>query len=224
MHDADLHLFVHERQIALRQHLHRRINPMRRDAPGPVLPANGADEGTAIGYATAARLPEDHEWRLWYMCHLDGRVRLATSADGVTWQRRGPAVVGDRATADNLAVVPVGPQADPWFAGARLAGYLYGRGKGEEAGALRGLHLVRSPDGRQLEVRELGILPGVGDRSSLTYDDVEKSQVEGVDELRHRVRWGDRGVVDPVGEGRCHLRFTLKQASFFGYRWSRAVG
>lgn len=173
MIDPDLHLFLDERGISLRQHLYRRAHAARRESLEPVLPANGADEGTAIGYATATRDGDGGEYRLWYMSHADGVVRLAASGDARTWERCGAALAGERPFAvDNLAVVPVGAHADAWFRGARMAGYVYCRGGGAE-GAARGLHLARSLDGRRLEVREPGILPGVGDRSSLTYDEVE---------------------------------------------------
>ena len=170
MHDPDLHLFVHERGVSLRQNLYRMVHPMRRESLHPVLPAGGGAEGTAIGYATAVRDADSGEYRMWYMTHADHAIRLATSSDGLEWERRGPAVEdGERFSIDNLALMPVGPDADPWFARARLAGYVYCNGP---EGTPRGLHAMRSMNGERLEVREPGILPGVGDRSSLYLDEI----------------------------------------------------
>ena len=95
MHDPDLHLFVGESGVSLRQHLYRMVHPARRESLGPVLPANGEDEGTAIGYASAVRDAASGAFRMWYMCHADMELRLAVSEDGRTWERRGPAVVGE---------------------------------------------------------------------------------------------------------------------------------
>ena len=50
----------------------------------------------------------------------------------------------------------------------------------------------------------------------------EKSSVEGVDAVRHRVHWGESQVIEPLESGRCYLRFAMQQASFFAYRWSAA--
>ena len=173
MHDQYLHLFVDEREISIRQHLYRMVHPVRRESTGPVLAANEPDEGTVIGYATVVRDAQSGAFKIWYLSQVDRAVRLAVSDDGMTWQRRGPAVVdGQRFLMDNLALVPVGPEADPWFSESKLAGYGYCVGSKEDETAPRGLHLLRSVDGERLEVKEPGILRGVGDRSSLTYDEV----------------------------------------------------
>jgi hypothetical protein len=163
MYDPDLHLFMDSTEITATQNLHRRVTPLRRESLEPVLEANGADEGTAIGYATAMLDAETSEYRLWYMTHQDYRIRLAVSADARTWTRRGSAC--DEVQMDNLGLVPLGPSVDPWFADARLAGFGYCTG-----GGASGLHLLRSMDGEHLEVRQPGILSGVGDRSSLLLD------------------------------------------------------
>ena len=169
MHDPGLHLFVEESEISLRQRLYRMVHPARRESLAPMLAADGEDEGTAIGYASAVR-DADGRFRLWYMCHAGHGLRLAVSEDGRVWERRGPAVVGEAFTCDNMALVPVGPDADAWFAGAQLAGYGYGTVAGSEGQKTSGLHLLRSVDGERVEVRQPAVLPGVGDRSSLTYD------------------------------------------------------
>lgn len=170
MHDPDLHLFAHERHVSLRQNLYRMVHPMRRESIDPVLPADGGAEGTAIGYATAVREAESGQFRLWYMTHADHTVRLAISSDGMEWERRGPAVdEGERFSIDNLALMPVGPDADPWCTDAQLAGYAYCNGPPDTP---RGVHCLRSMDGERLQVREPGILPGVGDRSSLYLDEI----------------------------------------------------
>jgi len=71
-----------------------------------------------------------------------------------------------------MAVAPVSSQADPWWQGHQLAGYVYGSGETEAEERGHGLFLVRSDDGRHLEVRHPEILSGVGDRSSLYFDEV----------------------------------------------------
>ena len=173
MHDQYLHLFVDDRETSMRQHLQRMVQPVRRESTGPVLQANGQDEGTVIGYATVVRNAQSGVFSMWYLSQVDRAVRLAVSDDGMTWQRRGPAAVdGQRLLMDNLAMVPVSPEADPWFSESELAGYGYCLGSKEDESAPRGLHLLRSTDGERLEAKEPGILIGVGDRSSLTYDEV----------------------------------------------------
>lgn len=216
MHDPYLHTFIDESEVTLKQQLYRMVHPARRESLEPVLPANGQDEGTAIGYAAAVRPEPDGPFLLYYMCHGDGRLRLARSGDGRKWERRGAALTEpDQYAVDNMAVVPVGRGADPWFCGACRAGYVYCRGSKTEGGAPRGLHLVRSLDGEHLEVRKPGILPGVGDRSSLYFDPVD--QIYGLisrpsgrmpgfrrGEL-HRVRtanlWRSRDLVDWENHG-----------------------
>ena len=173
MRDHDLHLFVDDREISLREALYHMFHPVRRESIRPVLPANGQDEGPGIGYATVVRDPQSGVFRIWYVCDVDSMVRLAVSEDGMAWERLGLAVVdGQRFLMDNLALVPVSPEADPWFSGSKLVGYGYCMGSKEDEKAPPGLHLLRSVDGERLEVKEPGILRGVGDRSSLTYDEV----------------------------------------------------
>jgi hypothetical protein len=216
VYDPDLHLFVDESEISLRQHVDRLVHPVRRESLGPVLSPNGEDEGTAIGYATAVCDHEDGMLKLWYMCHCDSVVRLAVSRDGLEWERRGRAVAED-ARIDNLALTTVGPEADGWFAGAELAGYGYCSGPRDDPDAFRGLHLLHSRDGEHLEVRRPCILDGVGDRSSLMYDDEEgeywlisrpsgrtagfrpgelkRVRVANLWKSRDLVHWQDHGVV-----------------------------
>ena len=161
MHDPYLHTFIDESEVSLKQQLFRMVHGARRESLEPVLPANGQDEGSAIGYASAVRSARDGSYVLWYMCHGDGRVRLATSPDGRQWQRRGPALAEPESfRADNMAVVPVAAAADAWFGGAKWAGYVYGRGTTASGDPSHGLHLLRSMDGEHLEIRMPGFLPG----------------------------------------------------------------
>jgi hypothetical protein len=216
MHDPHLRLFLNDRDIALRQGLHRMIHPVRREETAPVLAADGQEEGTGIGYASVVRDPRSGLSRIWYSCHVDDLARLAVSEDGTNWLRQGPAVVdGHRFRIDNLALVPVGPEADGWFKDAQLAGFAYCKGSAKDQKAVRGLHLIRWRDGELLEIREPGILSGVGDRSSLTYDDLTgeyllisrpSGQAPGfrTDELdRPRVAnlWKSRNLIDWENQG-----------------------
>ena len=61
--------------------------------------------------------------------------------------------------------------------------------------------------------REFEAVPGYG---------ADASRAEMIDDVRHRARWGDRSVVQPLEGGRCHLRLFLRQGSLFSFRWSRA--
>ena len=162
VHDPDLHLFLDDREITVRQNLHRMPQTARRESTEPVLTATGPEEGSGLGYATTVRDGASGEYRIWYGNHGDAQVRHAVSADCRTWERRGRAMPAEEDwRCDNLAIVPRGKRLDPSLEGAALVGYAYGTG---------GLHVVASADGHALERHRPGILPGVGDRSSLTYD------------------------------------------------------
>jgi hypothetical protein len=173
MFDPDLHLFVNEEEISLKQRMYRMIHPVRREEFDPVLSPNGEDEGTAIGYASVVRDEENGVYRMWYMCHADSKLRGAVSEDGREWERRGGMVVNEEQFAlDNMALVELGPDVDEWFEGAKLVGYGYGKGSGKDGSTSHGLHMLRSMDGERVEMRVPGILPGVGDRSSLVFDEL----------------------------------------------------
>lgn len=175
MHDPYNHLFVDQSEVSLIQHVYRMVHTVRRESLDAVLPANGGDEGTAIGYACVARTDAQAPYRIWYMCHADGRVRLAESADGHEWVRKGAALANpDLYRIDNIAVTPVGSRADSWWQGSQWAGYVYGTATTGEDHSEHGLFLTRSIDGEHLEVRHPGILSGVGDRSSLYFDEVSE--------------------------------------------------
>ena len=162
MHDPDLHLFLDDRETTIRQNLYRMPQTARRESTQPVLAAAEPEEGSGLGYATVVRDGASGEYRIWYGNHGDGLVRHAVSADCRSWERRARAMpLEEDWRCDNLGIVPPGQRLDASFDGAALVGYAYGTG---------GLHAVASPDGHALEVRRPGILPGVGDRSSLTYD------------------------------------------------------
>jgi hypothetical protein len=171
MYDPQLHLFINDDEIAVRQDMYRMVQKPRRETVQPLLTADGKAEGTAIGYSCVVRDPADGQYRLWYAVHEDGLVRLAVSRDGLTWTKKGVVLPEERSgRCDNQAMVPVGRRVDPFFRGAKLAGFCYFCHT--NPGLAIGLHTVRSMDGERLEVRTPGILPGVGDRSSLTYDEV----------------------------------------------------
>jgi len=162
MHDLDLHLFLDDDEILARERLYRMTQTLRKEAEAPVLAADGGEEGTAIGYATALYDKETGKLKLWYMTHQDYRVRLAVSDDGLTWTRQGFAIADPAYRIDNLGVAEARRGLDSWFDGARLVGYCY-------AG---GLHAMKSIDGEHFEVKTPGIIPVSGDRSSLLYDDI----------------------------------------------------
>ena len=164
MYDTNLHLFLDDGETTIRQNLYRMIHTVGRESSQPVLGPVEPEEGSGLGYATTVRYPETGEYRAWYSNHGDGLVRHAVSPDFYTWDRRGLAMQGEPAwTCDNLGMVLPGRRIDPFFDGAALVGYAYGKG---------GLHVVRSVNGHTLELRHPGILPKVGDRSSLTYDEI----------------------------------------------------
>ena len=213
MYDPTLHLFVDDAEVMARQDLYRMTHPVRRESLEPVLTYDEKVEGNAIGYATVVRDPQTGQFRLWYSCHGDWLARLAVSEDGRNWQRKGVVLPDDaRWSVDNLALTAVGPDADPWFADAQLAGFCYFSGK---IGP-KGLHLARCRDGEHLEIHRDGILPGVGDRSSLMLDEVtggyslisrpragmpgfrgewRKPRVARMWKSRNLMDWDDRGIV-----------------------------
>ena len=162
MYDPDLHLFLDDCETMIRQNLYLMPQTARRESTQPVLEAAEPEEGSGLGYATTVRDAASGEYRIWYSNHGDALVRHAVSADCRTWERRGRAMPDEEGwQCDNLAIVLPGKRLDSFFDGAALVGYAYGPG---------GLHVLRSPDGHVLELRRPGILPKVGDRSSLTYD------------------------------------------------------
>jgi len=177
MYDPDLHLFINDDEISFRQDMYRMVQKPRREAVGPLFTPSGQEEGTAIGYSTVYRDPQTGQYRLWYSVHEDGLVRLAVSQDGLTWQRRGLAMPREfHIRSDNQQVAPVGKRVAPFFQGAKLVGFCYFYGE-LPSDRKEGLHLVRSMDGEHLEALDSPILPGVGDRSSLTYDAVNDEYI-----------------------------------------------
>jgi hypothetical protein len=209
-HDPALHLFLNDDEIVARERLYRMMQSLRKETATPVLAANGADEGTAIGYATVVHDAGARMLKLWYMAHRDYRVRLATSADGMEWTRRGFAIADPHHRCDNLGVTEVGRSLHPWFGGARWIGYNYA--------SSGGLHAMKSTDGEHFEVKTPGIIPGAGDRSSLLYDpvadqywlisrpsergvpglksqDMARPRVANLWKSKNFVKWDDCGVV-----------------------------
>ena len=177
MYDPDLHLFASDDEVSLANRLHRMVHSVRRESLGPVLAPDGKEEGTALGYAAVRRDAGTGRFSLWYMSHNDRGARLAVSADGREWTRRGFAFP-DRPElcVDNLGVAPVGRRVAPWFQGATCLGFAFcktgvDRVDSENLDFL-GAHLFRSPDGERLELDPEVLLRGVGDRSSLMYDEV----------------------------------------------------
>ncbi|MBN1555342.1 MAG: hypothetical protein JXA11_11395 [Phycisphaerae bacterium] len=210
MFDPDLHLLLDDSEIVTRIHLPRMTQTVRRESLEPVVQPDGKDEGTAIGYACCRRDAESGEYRLWYNSHRDLQYRLAVSRDGRTWKKQGFVFPDStRARIDNLILVETAATVNEWFAGAKLVGAGYCNGFENENPA--GLYLLRSMDGRNLELKTPGILPGVGDRSSLLYDDVNgeylffsrpgMSKLPGVKDgepLRSRLAqlWKSRNLLD----------------------------
>ena len=213
MYDPNLHLFVDDTDVMARQDLYRMVHPVRRESLEPVLAQDENGEAKAIGYATVVRDEKTGLFRVWYSCHGDWQVRLAVSEDGRTWQRKGVVLPADaRLSVDNLGLTTVGPDADPWFDGAQFAGFCYSKG---EVGP-KGLNLARCRDGEHLEIHPDGILPGVGDRSSLMLDEVSgeyslisrpragmpgfrgewrKPRVARMWKSRNLMDWDDQGIV-----------------------------
>ncbi len=172
MYDPDLHLFVNDDEILGRLHLPRMVHTLRREGTGAVLAPNGEDEGSGIGYASVARDDETGQFRLWYSTHDDMFVRWAVSDDARSWRKCGFATSDDqRGRVDNLGVARVGPDVAPWFGGAKFVGFCYGSKWPCDETAAKGLFMLRSMDGQSLEVRFPGVLPTVGDRSSIMLDE-----------------------------------------------------
>ena len=121
MHDPDLHLFLDDREITVRQNLYRMLQTARRESTQPVLAATELEEGSALGYATTVRDAASGEYRIWYSNHGDALVRHAVSADCLTWERRGRAGAnGRRQLLPALHVVPGLPVFVPLDRSRRL--------------------------------------------------------------------------------------------------------
>jgi hypothetical protein len=171
MYDPNLHLFLNDDKLMARQGFNRMIQTPRRETTEPVLAANGLDEGTAIGYSSIIYDPESYLFKIWYFAHKDGLVRQAVSPDGLNWQRKGFVLSHEhQGRCDNLCMTAVGKRVDPCFRDSKFVGYCYF--VDEIPGHKAGLHIVSSRDGDKLQVKMPGILPGVGDRSSLMYDEI----------------------------------------------------
>lgn len=163
--DPDLHLFVIDDEIYETVDLWPMEQTLRRDSKDAVLRSDGQSEGTALGYASSVWDEEGKCYKIWYNTHVDLRIFLAVSSDGLSWEKKG--IVGDPRIAkgiDNMQVTVPSPGLDPWFDGARFVGTCYYIGIG--------IHVMRSMDGESWESRENPVLPGIGDRSGLVYDPV----------------------------------------------------
>ncbi len=171
MHDPDLHLFLTDDEILARRDMPRMVQTLQRSFTEPVLAPNPQTEGTAIGYSSVAQDPKTGQYKLWYLARMN-RLRVAVSADLVHWRRRPPLKQrAAKASADNVALAPVGPDVDPWFQGARFVGYTLCNEQPTPKDPA-GVYAVRSVDGESVDVRFPAILPHKGDRSSLCYDEV----------------------------------------------------
>ena len=187
-------------------------------------------------------------------------TQLASSLDGVRWQRTGhrePVLaLGGEGTWDSHWVVstynPPIPEADRlliFYSGAdtkhaskarhrRAIGLASIRRDGWvslEAGRTEGVLVTTPlPLGRPMKLElnvncysgriSVEVIPaaGGGETDPLPGCEGSASAAEGIDQVSHRVCWGERSVVAPIEAGRCHLRFCLKQASLFSYRWAEA--
>jgi len=171
MYDPDLHLFVTDDEIFAIRHLKPMAQIWRKDDIRPVLLPERREEGTAIGYASVIRDPEEGLFKIWYISHSDGLIRLALSRDGRSWIKRGVVMEGwPEGRVDNLHVtVPTG-EVDPWFRDARFVGTVYFSPSQKTSGYQAGIYGIRSLDGERWEVRLPAILPKIGDRSALSLD------------------------------------------------------
>ena len=170
-YDPDLHLFITDDEIFAIKHLRPMVQTLRKETMGPVLRPDGKEEGTAIGYATAIRDPQDGLLRMWYTPHTDALIRLATSEDGLCWTKHGVVMDGwPEGRVDNLHVSLPTDDVDPWFRGARFVGTAFFSPLQPTGEWVAGIYGIRSPDGTRWELRHPPILPKVGDRSALVLD------------------------------------------------------
>jgi hypothetical protein len=216
MYDPDLHLFITDDEIFAIRHLKPMVQTWRKDEIGPVLLPDGGEEGTAIGYASAIRDPENDLIKIWYATHSDALIRLAFSRDGRSWSKHGIVMDGwPKGTVDNLHVTVPTEEVDPWFRSARFVGTAYFGPTEKEKGYEAGIYGMRSLDGERWELRRPAILPKIGDRSALTLDEhrsiylftsrppyeisnaVKASKVRKISlwESRNLIHWKERGIV-----------------------------
>lgn len=234
-YDLDLHLFVTDDGIFAIKHLIPMVQTWRKDHIGPVLSADGKGEGTAIGYATALRDPQDGLFRVWYTPHTDALIRLAVSEDGLSWTRRGIVMDGwPPGRVDNLHVSLPTDDVDPWFRGARFVGTAFFSPLQPSGEWVAGIYGIRSPDGTRWELRHPPILPKVGDRSALVLDvhrgvymftsrppyeinsavDASKPRKIALWESPNLVDWQDRGIVLRADERDAHYAQLYGMVAF----------
>lgn len=222
MADHDLHLFINDDEILARKNLHRMVHTLRRESVAPVIAPDGEDEGSAIHGTSVVQDPETGKLKMWYAPTATRQLCLAVSDDGMQWTRHGRACDPElNFVVDNVwSAAPVGPDVDPWFAGAKLVGTAcIAAGLGGDNPV--GIYALRSMDGEHWEVKLPCILPGRGDRSGLYFDGATGeylfttrayygyspgfTPVEGEEVIKHRIirlyrsrnliDWQDFGIV-----------------------------
>ena len=215
-YDPDLHLFITDDEIFAVRYLKPMVQSWRKEGGEPVLLPDGKEEGTAIGYASAIRDPEENLIKLWYAPHSDGLIRLAVSRDGRSWTKYGIVMDGwPEGKIDNLQITVPTPNVDSWFREAQFVGTGYFGPAKKDSQWEAGIYGMRSLDRKRWEVRQPAILPGIGDRSALTLDvhrgiylltsrppyeivrigEVPRYRKIALWESRDMVHWEERGIV-----------------------------
>ena len=220
MHDPHLHLFISDDDILARRDMPRLVQTLRREIAEPVMAPNPKTEGTAIGYSSVVQDPKTGQFKLWYLASMS-QLKTAVSDDLIHWRRRTVSPYrGRKNVANNVGLVPVGPDVDDWFKGARFVGYTLCN-RVPKPNEPVGVYAVRSMDGDHIDIRFPAILPGKGDRSYMCYDqatgeylfitrpyyggipgfkgdpkfDVVKHRMARLWKSRDMVNWTDHGIV-----------------------------
>jgi len=205
MFDCDLHLFLNDAEIAAAVNLTRVIQPVRRDRLEPILVGERSWEGTALAYPAIIGDPVDGGYKMWYRTHLNRLTCLATSPDGLNWERPDLDIVPlpdgaltniifDAKIGNGVHAILTPDIKDKWSQDARFAGVTY------VSGANYGIYAIWSSDGVHWCRREPAILPRQGDRHALNFDPIRGVYMltcrhENISPMkRHGVRGGKRDI------------------------------
>ena len=180
MYDPDLHLFITDDEILARRNLDRMVQTLRRESHQPVLGATGEAGDEPFGYTGLTRDNQTGQFKAWICSQATGEVRLAISDDNcATWKSAGSVDANVRNLGvGGITLLPAGPEVDDWFVGATYVGYcMFGEAPNPFGTTISsdqppGIYMIRSLDGRSIDVRFPAVLPNKGDRSSMCHDEV----------------------------------------------------
>lgn len=165
IYNENLHLFFDNKEIANSSNVYHMSQIWRKECYNPIISPEEEIEGSTLGYCSVLKDDIDNIYRMWYIPHTKKSVYKAVSEDGISWTKTGCAL--DFKHLDCLQAEKANADNDN-----RFVFTLYGTNKG--ATAARGIYTAVSDNGDNLKVTPTAVLPNVGDRSSLYYDEVRE--------------------------------------------------